>query len=225
MVRRRCSSLSRTRIRNNCRIIRSVPCAGPVQRNGNTEKQFLSLEKQTRQSVRQKKKSAFQHYSFLRISHEISVSRLSLAQCKNQAGYGTGHVRSLCSQCCRIAGIKSKSKHYSYKKTGEKGRIYPNILLSGLNIDGPLQCIVSDMTAFYVHGIYYELTLYMDLWNNELIAHALSAKRGDRMTYISGLNDVIELKSNIRNFIRFCIPIRGLYMHQKHLTNCFRCTA
>ena len=61
-------------------------------------------------------------------------------------------------------------------------------------IDGPLQCIVSDMTAFWVHGTYYELTLYMDLWNNEIVAHSLSSKRGDRMTYISGLNDLIELK-------------------------------
>lgn len=33
----------------------------------------------------------------------------------------------------------------------------------------------------------------MDLWNNE-IPGPLSAKRGDRMTYISGLNDLIELK-------------------------------
>ena len=50
------------------------------------------------------------------------------------------------------------------------------------------------MTAFYVKGIYYELTLYMDLWNNEIVSHALSAKRGDRMTYISGLADLLELK-------------------------------
>ena len=50
------------------------------------------------------------------------------------------------------------------------------------------------MTAFYVNGIYYELTLYMDLWNNEIVSHALSEKRGDRMTYISGLKDLLELK-------------------------------
>lgn len=50
------------------------------------------------------------------------------------------------------------------------------------------------MTAFYVKGVYYELTLYMDLWNNELIAHSLSAKRVDRLTYLKGLQDVIELK-------------------------------
>lgn len=97
-------------------------------------------------------------------------------------------------KCCKIAGIKSKAKHYKYKKAGAPGRIYPNLLMTELQIDGPLQCIVSDMTAFWVKGLYYELTLYMDLWNNEIVSHALSAKRGDRMTYISGLEDLIELK-------------------------------
>ena len=97
-------------------------------------------------------------------------------------------------KCCKIAGIKSKSKHYHYKKPGEPYRTFPNLLLAGMQIDGPLQCIVSDMTAFYVKGVYYELTLYMDLWNNEIVSHALSSKRGDRMTYISGLKDLIELK-------------------------------
>ena len=97
-------------------------------------------------------------------------------------------------KCCKIAGIKSVSKHYKYKKPGDPFKTYPNLLLSGLNIDGPMQCVVSDMTAFYVKGCYYELTLYMDLWNDELIAHSLSAKRGDRMTYINGLQDVIEFK-------------------------------
>lgn len=97
-------------------------------------------------------------------------------------------------KCCKTAGIKSKSKHYQYKKAGEPARVFPNLLLTEMQIDGPLQCIVSDMTAFYVKGIYYELTLYMDLWNNEIVSHSLSAKRGDRMTYISGLQDLIEIK-------------------------------
>ena len=33
-----------------------------------------------------------------------------------------------------------------------------------------------------------------DLWNNEIVSHALLAKRVDRMTYISGLKDLLELK-------------------------------
>ena len=72
--------------------------------------------------------------------------------------------------------------------------MYPNLILAGLKIDGPIQCIVSDMTAFRLKGIYYELTLYMDLWNNEILSHSLSARRGDRMTYSSGLHDLMNLK-------------------------------
>ena len=68
--------------------------------------------------------------------------------------------------------------------------------MTELNIDAPLQFIVSDMTAFYVKGVYYELTFYMDLRNNEIVSHALSSKRGDRMAYISGLKDLLELKKH-----------------------------
>ncbi len=108
----------------------------------------------------------------------------------------TGQVMSdpYAHKCCKAAGIKSRSRHYKYKKAGNPARVFPNLLLSEMQIDGPYQCIVSDMTAFYVKGVYYELTLYMDLWNDEIVSHALSAKRGDRMTYISGLEDVIEIR-------------------------------
>ena len=103
-------------------------------------------------------------------------------------------------KCCKIAGIKSKTNHYKYKKPGPPYKVYPNLLLSSLQVNAPLQCIVSDMTAFYVKGIYYELTLYMDLWNNEIISHSLSSKRGDRMTYISGLQNLLELKKKHPEF-------------------------
>lgn len=97
-------------------------------------------------------------------------------------------------KCCNAAGIKSESRHYRYKCAGDPYKVFPNLLMTEMRIDGPLQCVVSDMTAFSVNGIYYELTLYMDLWNNEIVSHSLSSKRGDRMTYISGLNDLIEMK-------------------------------
>ena len=97
-------------------------------------------------------------------------------------------------KCCKTAGILSKSKHYRYKKPGDPFKVYPNLLAAGLNITGPLQCIASDMTALRLKGIYYELTLYMDLWNNEILSYSLSARRGDRMTYICGLNDLLSIK-------------------------------
>ena len=51
-------------------------------------------------------------------------------------------------KCCKIAGIKSQSKHYKYKKAGEPQSIYPNLIMAEINVTGPMQCIVSDMTAF-----------------------------------------------------------------------------
>ena len=99
-------------------------------------------------------------------------------------------------KCCKTAGIKSKAKHYKYKKPGDPGRVFPNLISSELNIDGPLQCIVSDMTAFYLQGVYYELTLFMDIWNNEILSYSLSKKRGDRMTYMSGLKEILDIKAH-----------------------------
>lgn len=108
----------------------------------------------------------------------------------------TGQVMSdpYAHKCCKTAGVKSKAKHYRYKKPGEPHRVFPNLLMAEMDVSGPLQCIVSDMTAFHVKGVYYELTFYMDLWNNEIVSHSLSSKRGDRMTYISGLKDLLALK-------------------------------
>ena len=97
-------------------------------------------------------------------------------------------------KCCKAIGIESHAKHYRYKKPGNPYRIFPNLLITEMAISGSLQCIVSDITTFHVRDSYYELTLYMDLWNNEIVSHLLSASRGDRMTYISGLTNLLELK-------------------------------
>ena len=113
----------------------------------------------------------------------------------------TGEIMSdqFAHRCCKKAGVVSASKHYRYKKPGDPFKIYPNILSTGLKIDGPMQVIVSDMTAFYCNSIYYEMTLYMDLWNNEIIAYGLSVKRGDRTTYFDGLTELIEKKKEYLN--------------------------
>ena len=97
-------------------------------------------------------------------------------------------------RCCKAAGIISKAKHYRYIKPGNPFKIYPNLLSKDINIDGPLQCVVSDMTAFWFKEKYYELTLFMDLWNNEILSYSLSSKRGDRMTYLKGLKGLIDIK-------------------------------
>lgn len=71
------------------------------------------------------------------------------------------------------------------------------------------------MTAFHLKGSYYELTLFMDLWNNEILSYSLSSRKGDRMTYIHGLEGLIELKKKIQ-ILKWCyILIKDLYILQK----------
>ena len=143
----------------------------------------------------ERKKDLIRHVALFREYHEKYPSHgYRWLNAKLRLDKGLVVSDPYAHKCCKIAGIKSVSRHYKYKKPGDPSKTYPNLLLAGLNIDGPMQCVVSDMTAFYVKGSYYELTLYMDLWNDELIAYSLSAKRGDRMTYIKGLQDVIEFK-------------------------------
>lgn len=100
---------------------------------------------------------------------------------------------------CSYSGIRSISKRLRRYKSTDKFKIYPNLLLADLSITRPLQVVVSDMTAFWCNDVYYELTLYMDLFNNEIISYDLSSKKGDRMTYINGLNDLIEKKKEYKD--------------------------
>ena len=41
-------------------------------------------------------------------------------------------------KCCKAAGIKSKAKHYKYKRPGLPGKVFPNLLTAQIKVDGPL---------------------------------------------------------------------------------------
>ena len=97
-------------------------------------------------------------------------------------------------RCCKYAGIRSVSKRCKYTKPGQKNKIFANLLLADLSVTRPFEVVVSDMTAFWCNQTYYELTLYMDLFNNEIVAYAISSKRGDNKTYYDGLKELIEKK-------------------------------
>lgn len=131
----------------------------------------------------------FKSYHVLYPSHGY---RWLNAMIRNETGLVISNLTA--HRICKEVGIIAKNKHYRYKKPGDPFKVYPNLLLAGLKVDGPYQCIVSDMTAFYHKGSYYELTLYMDTWNNEILSYSLSSKRGDRLTYIKGLEDFINIK-------------------------------
>ena len=102
---------------------------------------------------------------------------------------------------CKFLGIKSISKHV--KRKGKKAhrelKSFPNYILAELNPLRPFQLVVSDMTAFWANKHYYELTLFMDLFNNEIISYSLSNRKGDPNTYHNALNDLIIKKEEYKD--------------------------
>ena len=96
-------------------------------------------------------------------------------------------------RCRKYAGVICESKHYKWKKPGESNYIYDNLIWNNWNTTRPLEIIVSDMTAFYSKGIYYELTLYFDTFNREIVGFGLTDRRGDIKPYFEGLEQVIGL--------------------------------
>ena len=103
---------------------------------------------------------------------------------------------------CKFLNIKSRSKHFKRygKKVNRELKDFPNYILAELNPSAPFQIVVSDMTAFWANKHYYELTLFMDLFNNEIIAYSLSNKRGDPNTYHNGLKKVLLKKEEYKDF-------------------------
>lgn len=114
---------------------------------------------------------------------------------------GVVYSDNFAHKICKYLGIKSKSKHVKRygKKNNRELKNFPNYILAELNPLRPFQLVVSDMTAFWANGHYYELTLFMDLFNNEIIAYSLSNKKGDPSTYHKGLSDVLNKKEEYKD--------------------------
>ena len=95
--------------------------------------------------------------------------------------------------CCKYENIKSQVKHYQWKKPDEEHEKFNNLVWNGWRyLSRPYEVIVSDMTAFKVKGVYYELTLYFDAWNKEIIGYGLVSRKGNTKSYYDGLNQVLS---------------------------------
>ena len=108
----------------------------------------------------------------------------------------TGWIFShnLAHKCCKYAGIHSQArKHAKYKKPGEENIRFRNVVAGRWNAKYPLQIVTSDMTMFKNNGKWYEWTLLIDVFNNEILAHSVSSKQGDTKPYYDCLNELKKL--------------------------------
>lgn len=107
--------------------------------------------------------------------------------------YGIIYSDNYIHRICKFEGIKSKAKHAKWKSPGHEQYTFNNLIWNGWKfLSQPLQVIVSDMTIFKVKGTYYELTLYFDAWNKEILGYGLDSRRGSISTYYDGLNQVLS---------------------------------
>lgn len=97
-------------------------------------------------------------------------------------------------KCCRYLGVKSSTRHTSRSHPRRVKDKFPNLIFSTWDtVDRPRQVIVSDMTAMHIGSFYIELTFYFDVFTKELLTWRIGERRGDRMQYIGGLEDIVNM--------------------------------
>ena len=106
--------------------------------------------------------------------------------------YGIVYTDNYVHRLCKYEDIKYQGKHYQWKKPDEENQKFHNLIWNGWKyLTRPFEVIVSDMTAFWVKGVYYELTMYFDAWNKEIVGYGLASRKGDIRSYYDGLNQVL----------------------------------
>ena len=78
---------------------------------------------------------------------------------------------NLVHKVCKILKIKSKAKHYKYRRTGEESIKYSNKILGDWSTSRPFEKIVSDTTTIGFKGKPYDWTFYLDVFNNEIVGY------------------------------------------------------
>lgn len=89
----------------------------------------------------------------------------------------------LIHKCMKSLKIKSIIRHYRYHSRGDEHTIFKNEVSGQWNATKPYEIVVSDMTQIRNHSKTYELTLFVDTFNNEIIAQSLSSRIGDTKPY------------------------------------------
>ena len=111
----------------------------------------------------------------------------------------TGWIVSnnLVHKVCKILKIKSKAKHYKYKKPGEESVKFTNIIRGNWNASRPFEKIVSDTTIFWFKGQAYDWTYYLDVFNNEIVGSDVKkTKNGSNpLNHKDALYNMLEAKN------------------------------
>ena len=105
---------------------------------------------------------------------------------------------NLVHKVCKLLGIKSKAKHYKYKRPGEESIKFSNIINGNWKTSRPFEKIVSDTTTFWFKKRKYDWTFYLDVFNNEIVGYDVR----DTMFGNGILNHKYALENMLENKIK-----------------------
>ena len=119
------------------------------------------------------------YYKWLKTKGELNqyeINRLQLSELiveihKRKPSYGYRSINriilresgwivsnNLIHKICKSLKIKSKAKHYKYRKPGEESIKYTNIIRGNWHTSRPFEKVVSDTTTFWFKKRVYDWT-------------------------------------------------------------------
>lgn len=103
---------------------------------------------------------------------------------------------NLIHKICKKLSIKSKARHYRYKKAGEESIKYSNRICGNWTTSRHFEKIVSDTTTIVFKGKPYDWTLYLDVFNNEIVGYDVrESMRGNGiLNHKKALEDMLNNK-------------------------------
>ncbi len=109
---------------------------------------------------------------------------------------GWGFSDNLCHKCCKALKIQSKARKPPYIKGGKENVRYPNIIQNNWSTTRPLEKVCTDTTIFYNNNQAYDLTMYIDVFNNEIVAYdlAISKHRCNPSNHYRAMKKLLKIK-------------------------------
>lgn len=95
---------------------------------------------------------------------------------------------NLVHRCCKYLGIKSVvRKKKVLNNDGEENVNFRNELWNDWECTKPFEKICTDMTCLKHKGVLYDLVLYLDAFNNEIVAYGYTKNHNSIKPYYDGL--------------------------------------
>lgn len=132
---------------------------------------------------------------------------------------------NLVHKVCKLLNIKSKAKHYKYKRPGEESIKYSNIINGNWNTTRPFEKIVSDTTTFWFKKRKYDWIFYLDVFNNEIVGYDVreSMHGNSIINHREALNDMLnnEIKRGYKDLDTIVHADQGVVYSSLSFNNIF----